>query len=211
MSSYLHLTNKEINTPDAMCKVSIKLCRSSKFPGSLFGVKNTFIEIVGNSHKVMINYNKSLNKVEGSLAPYISHSWREQELETYIPALINKELDIAAAKYGKAISSSQKDNIRASTFKRTCLTERFKDVKNLNAMAQTSIGQTTATHLLIDSSLFSFFKAEKLSRELQSEITALIKNKIADSVYERVMGQSVHNIRRVVQQEARRELNSPTR
>lgn len=200
------LTSKRINVPDSTYEINVTQRHANCFIKHLLGIKNTYIKIQGNSRNIEINQDKIVCKVERFLSEYVSDIWKQQESEVYIPALINKELDIVATKYGKKINSGQRDKIHSSILNKTHLTKQFKDVKNLNSAAQTSIGQTTATYVAKNNSLRNFFKAEGTSRDLQSEISGVITNIIADRVYERVMGQSVHGIRIVAQQEARREL-----
>lgn len=206
---FAHIVSNQVNKPESDYQVTITQPKSSNFIKRLIGAHNTQLIITGKSHKVLINYDKALKEVEKVLKEHMDDKWKQQESEVYIPALINKVIDIIAKNSGKKISSYQKDLIRENTLKKTNLTNQFKNAENLNAAAQTSIGQTTATYLVKNIPLDNFFKAEGISRELQSEITAAITNKIADSVYEIVTGQAVHHIRKIAQQEARRVLNPP--
>lgn len=203
--TFMHLVSNQRNKPD----ITIVQRQPNSFVKRFLGSKNTYIEIKGNSHnKIDINYDKTLKRIEKALTRSIADDkWKQQESDVYIPALINKELDIAASLSGKSISTEQKDNIRSATLQKVNLTNQFNDPQTLKTAAQTSIGQTTTTHLLKDSALSTFFKNGNYPRELQSEITASISNKISDALYERIMGQHIRNIRRIVQLEARKELN----
>lgn len=206
---FKNFTNKQCNESDLNYQLTIIQEKPSNFIKSLIGTHNTYIKITGRSHEVLIDYNKALKEIGNVLKKYMNDEWRKQECEVYIPALINKEIDTIAKNSGEKISSLQKDSIRRKVLENTYLASQFKNAGNLKAAAQTSIGQTTATYLINDSSLKSFFKAEAISRELQAEITAAITSKIADSVYKKVTGQPVQKIREIVQQEARRVLNPP--
>ncbi|EGI16313.1 IpaB/EvcA family protein [Escherichia coli M605] len=200
------LTSKQINVPDSAYEINITRHHTDNFIKHLLGIRNTYIKIQGNSRNIKVNQDKIVCKVERFLKGYISDTWKQQESEVYIPALINKELDVVATKCGRNINSSQRDKIRSKILNKTHLTEQFKNIKTLNSAAQTSIGQVTATYVAKNNSLRAFFKAEGTPRELQSVISGVVTNKIADKVYERVMGQSVNNIREIAQQEARNEL-----
>lgn len=204
-----HNTNKQINAPNSDYQLAITQQKSSNFIKGLLGTRNSYLKITGNSHVVLINYDKALKEVGNTLKEHINDAWKKQESEVYIPALINKEIDTAVKQTGEKISSLQKDNIRKNILKKARLTNQFKNAGNLQAAAQTSIGQTTTTYLMKNNALSGFFKDEKLSRELQCEITAAATSKIADSVYEKIMGQSVRQIRKISQEEIRRELHPP--
>lgn len=108
------------------------------------------------------------------------HLWREEEKETYLSSILNKEIDTQLSNKQINLSKKDKDDI----FNHTKNKLGVYNLKLNSECAQSSIKHTVLTLMNKDESFYDFIKKTANDRNIKNVITTDIVNTLSNHIFE---------------------------